>query len=705
MTVEILGPDATSEHVNAERLKAALLTSAPELNHPDIRLAIVPQVFAKNREIDCVLVFEDTRPLESMFCTSQGVPVQSFVACVEVKNQSPDTVRFHGTHLEVQYDGAWRDATAQADAQVWALKDFQQFAYMGTARRNKTYVQSVIWLPRVPSGALDGAAPSGRTGIFCADLNWQRLIDGFDVNNAQGKVQTLVPSGRDGQYHSYDSLVRALTAKVDPTRLDLRRVNALTQKRFDADKQAYIRKLGSGLLMFRGRAGTGKTFALIQMAIHLARQGKRTRIVTYNHGLISEMARNMTIIHDRHKDIYPVPEVETRWMLMQELFRLAFGPNAEARAAKLFNLEEREALYLRALGRPQTFLQEIVPQNGNPALVQESSDETGQQQTWRDICEYRKDFSVPYDFLLVDEGQDWSTEHRDLMYDVFGPGRVIVADGVDQFVDRTRCDWDRSDIAKNRVVPLQTSRRTKAATCDTINDIAREFDVPDWDVEPDQTLTGGRVTVLVEPQPRRAIELALSILAEDLDTQPEMRPVDALVCLPQTAATPSTNYCNLFEAVQNENRADYWPGYDWKTRQNREYPSRQTSLRAVLYESCRGMEGWTTLCMGLDLFYEHVMAKPDIDIETFREKLTSDLFFSHTKFEEKLASEQRAYALNWLMIALTRSMDHLIIHLTDADSALGQVLQSIDRDKISWRSFNQDASRPVHQALSDRRYV
>lgn len=353
MTVEILGPDATSEHSNAERLKTALMTNAPELEDPRIRLAIIPQVFAKGREIDCVLVFEDTRAPENMFCTSQSVPVKSFVACVEVKNHSPDAVRFHGTHLEVRYGDAWHDATAQADAQVWALKDFQQFSYLGKARRNKTFVQSVLWLPRVPPSALAEASPSGRTRILCADLSWQRLIDGFEVNTAQGAVQTLVPAGQDSQHHSYDSLVEALTAKVAHTRLDLTRVNALTQKRFDAGKQAYVRRLGSGLLIFRGRAGTGKTFTLIQMAIHLARQGKRTRVVSYNHGLISDMARALTIIRDRHKDISPIPEVETRWMLMRELFGLAFGESALSRAGKLYDdLKDREALFLRAFASP-----------------------------------------------------------------------------------------------------------------------------------------------------------------------------------------------------------------------------------------------------------------------------------------------------------------------------------------------------------------
>ena len=179
----------------------------------------------------------------------------------------------------------------------------------------------------------------------------------------------------------------------------------------------------------------------------------------------------------------------------------------------------------------------------------------------------------------------------------------------------------------------------------------------------------------------------MDLLGDDLANQKQMRPVDALVCLPHAAATPGTNFKNLFEIVSDENKKDYWRGFDEETRQNREYPCRETALRAVLYQSCRGMEGWTTMCMGLDLFYDHVSAKPDIDIEGLRDELKTDMgfLFAKSSFEEKLSTERRAYALNWLMIPLTRSMDHLIIHLTDADSALGQVLQGIDYDKISWR--------------------
>ena len=685
MTVEILGPNATSEHKNAEYLKDVLIASAPDLACPEVRLAIIPQVFAKGHEIDCVLVFEDTRHPKEMFCNSQGLAVHSFVACVEVKNHSPDAVRRHGTHLEVKYDDVWHSATAQADAQVWALKGIQEFAHFGKERRERTYVHSVIWLPRVQENALNYI--SNRNIILYKDISWQKLINSLKNNSAWNRVQTLVCAGKDSKNHSYASLVEGLTAKIEPTKLDLVRVNALTQKRFDADKQAYIKNLGDGLLMFRGRAGTGKTFALIQMGVHLGRQGKSTRIVTYNHGLISDMARAMNIIRDLHKDISPVPKVETRWMLMRELFELTFGANAVEWSGKLYGLEDREALFLRALRHPKVFLKEKMPCCASNVSSKNCYCGPHETNTWGDISSYCQNISAPYDFLLVDEGQDWSTEHRDLMYDIFGPGRVIVADGVDQFVDHVRCDWDRGDIDKKRIVPLRTSRRTKAATCDTISDIARALEVPGWDVESDQAVTGGRITVLVEPQPRRAMERALALLGEDLVNQPQMRPVDALVCLPQTAATPNANYFNLFEKAQELNNADYWRGYDWETRKNREYPSRQTALRAVLYQSCRGMEGWTTICMGLDLFYDHVLAKPDIDIEGIRNKvkLEQGLLFTEAMFEKRLAAEQRAYALNWLMIPLTRSMDHMIIHLKDAESALGRVLQGIDRDKIGWR--------------------
>lgn len=195
MTVEILGPDATPEHANAEKLRSILIDSAPDLKHRDVRLAIIPQVFVNNREIDCVLVFEDRRVPKDRFFTVNGVQIQNFVACVEIKKHSSDAVRYHGTRLEVQYDSKWHDATAQVESQVWALKDFQDFSYRGKHHRQKTYVQSIIWFLRVPRGSLDTTLHRARTNILYADLNWHELINGFEGNQRQGgRLTTLIPA-------------------------------------------------------------------------------------------------------------------------------------------------------------------------------------------------------------------------------------------------------------------------------------------------------------------------------------------------------------------------------------------------------------------------------------------------------------------------------------------------------------------------------
>ena len=90
---------------------------------------------------------------------------------------------------------------------------------------------------------------------------------------------------------------------------------------------------------------------------------------------------------------------------------------------------------------------------------------------------------------------------------------------------------------------------------------------------------------------------------------------------------------------------------------------------------------------GARLVFRLCIGQPGYDtVLSVRRKIKANegLLFDETKFKEKVFAAHRAYALNWLMISLTRSMDHLVIHLTNADSGLGAVLQSVDRDKIRW---------------------
>lgn len=437
MTIRVVPGIPNSETMNAEALRDLLLKSEPRLDHPDITLDILCGLPLPDREIDIIMLYHDSRDEHLQLKTTQGTPIHSFVLIIEVKQHSPDLIRFKGQRLLVRYAQRWHDATAQCEAQTWALKRYQEASYQGKKRRSSALIQRAIWLARAPIHAFDQHPAVSGIPVHFSDLDWNELVSKFKVNGYFKSIRTLVDTPSHPTSHSLASLRDLLTYEANPTRLDIRRVNALTQTRFDAEKTAYIQNLGEGLLLLRGRGGTGKTFALVQMALHLARQGKRTVILTYNHGLIADINRSLRFIGASSPDIKPLPVLKTRYKFAQEILIQNLGEDREIDIKKISDLDGREAARFSAL------LKHNDPLEHN------------------------------YDYVLVDEGQDWEDQHRDLMYRIFSPGRVIVADGVDQFVGQARCKWDVDGIEINRRHSLRASRRTKAATCQTISVIAR----------------------------------------------------------------------------------------------------------------------------------------------------------------------------------------------------------------------------------------
>lgn len=677
MTIRITSCSKDSETTNAELFRRALLNSEPALDHPDISVEILTALPLQRAQIDLVMIYHDPRPVELLLRTANGTPIHSFVLVVEVKHHSSDLVRFDGVKVHVQYNGKWSNATDQCDRQTYALKAFQEEAFEGTKRRGSTFVQRAIWLPRVSPASLKHAPPRGSVSVHLSDLTWQNLVSQFVPNRDQ--IRTLVDQDSD-RHFSFKDLRNHLAYEIIPTRLDLRRMNALTQTRFDADKTAYIRNLGNGLLIIRGRGGTGKTFALLQIAIHLASEGKRSALLTYNHGLIADINRTLHFLAEKGEIARKSIEVMTRYEFIKQMFIERLGGDAERVMINHINdIAERERLRLTALNDRESFLGRPIegqcpPYGRSPCCLFEIEERRCKPATWRDVAKTRVDAPSAYDFVLVDEGQDWSDEQRDLLYKSVGSEKVVVADGIDQFVGADRCEWDTGKVRINRRHGLRASRRTKAATCQTVADIARELSLNDWDLQPDPDAHGGRLTVLLEPDPRRAMERTFDLLDADLRDERELKSVDNLLCLPSPLMTTGANYQNLFDATLEARGRDSWRGFSEDGR--REFPRRSGQLRTILYNSCRGMEGWTTACLALDRFYDFQLRNHRVDEEQLRAEM--GLLASENEVANMLESRARQFAANWLMIPLTRSIDHLIIHLADENSMLAGVLKNVD---------------------------
>jgi Uncharacterized conserved protein (DUF2075) len=309
------------------------------------------------------VLYHDKRVEGEQLKTPNGNPIHSFVLVVEVKQHSPDLIKFEGPKVHVRYEQSWTDATEQCDQQTWALKRYQAATYKGKAARNATFVQRAIWLARAPNSAFDGVPATGSVPIQFAKLDWNSLTAGFKLN--RNKVKTLVDEPSNPRYHSIETLFSHLMYKVNPTRLDLRRVDALTLMRFDAEKTTYIQNMGTGLLLLRGRAGTGKTFALLQIALHLARQGKRTVMLTYNHGLIADINRALRFIGEKSPDFQPLPKVQTRYTFIRDIFQSTFGQDAENIVVKsISNIADRESYRTQAILDTNKFLESVVPADG-----------------------------------------------------------------------------------------------------------------------------------------------------------------------------------------------------------------------------------------------------------------------------------------------------------------------------------------------------
>jgi|GEM_PF-4207554 len=641
MTITVCSlSNQSSESRNAEMLKQALLESEPALSHPDIELEIISDLYLPGRQIDLVLLYHDTRNEDSLLKTTDGSLIHSFVQIIEVKNHSPDNIRFRGSSLEVSYNGIWHNATEQCDKQTYALKAFQNSSLRGSERLDSVFVQKAIWLARTPKISLSVPKENSSVPVFFLNLSWLNLVDSQTSSyRGKGRIQAFF---KNPKFHNLKTLSARLTHKVTPTKLDLDRINALTKMRFDAEKTQYIQKLGTGLLLLRGRGGTGKTMSLIQIGLHLARQGKKSLIITYNHGLISDIRRLLFLIGETDKSFAHsnMPQIQTRYSFGQDLYETTFGEEAEKDIRRIGSLDVRE----------KTRLQQLFA---------------------------REKLESGFDYVLVDEGQDWKPEHREFLYKVFGPGHVVVADGVDQFVGSDRCKWDKPDIEINRRHSLKSSRRTKGATCQVVGEIATELGIKDWDLEPDPEVHGGRFTVLIEPNSRTAVNSSLDIIDRDLERTKYVRYSDNLVCLPSTSMSGGMNYEKLFDLAIKDKNGNSWRGFDEKDR--RQYVRQHDQLKAIRYNSCRGMEGWTTICLGLDTFFDFQMRKPGLDKSKIENQLKArdGFFFSQAALEEAYQKRATEFAVNWLMIPLTRSIDHLVIHIKDENSQLAQTLKKI----------------------------
>jgi hypothetical protein len=579
------------------------------------------------------------------------VTVVSLCLVIEVKDHGPEGVRFAGSQVSVKYCSnsapRWHDATDQNHRQLHSLRNY--LARSGVSKI--PWVTNLIWL----SGIEGHQLPKVPHNILHARVTWNGLLD------TMAQCGNVYRRGKDYVFSAGLSniemghVVEVLSKKLIPSPLDRRKMDAMLG---DPDSYSWFAHVGKRQVVLQGRGGTGKTMVLLQTANSVCNRGHRALVLTYNKALVADLRRLMAVagISD------DIAEGTIRVQTVQSFFHRVL------RAAGLIDRNEEDFL--------ESYLDYLQ-------LLKESLESDGEGGIDQVILLSGNSADLDWDLVLIDEAQDWPNVERDLLRVLYDVKRIVVADGVDQMVrGQMKCDW-QTGLRKDEYFHVQLRRglRMKRNLARFANSFASLLGLPGWTVSENSDAFGGRV-IVVEGSYFDQTLLHEAILQDARDKG--NHPVDLLVCVPPSLASRSKgegleadSAAARFSALNQKT----WDGTDSNVRGS--YPTSLEQLRLVQYDSCRGLEGWVCINLGLDEFYDWkskdfgTVAPPQV----------------HRAVEQAIPVEE--FVARWLMIALTRAIDTVVIELSTAPSGLKEHLRGLHNgtcaDFMEWHALPRTA--------------
>lgn len=561
------------------------------------------------------------------------VDFKSFCTAIEIKSHGISGIVRQGTEFYVRYGSELHAVTTQSNEQKNSIRN-----YLVRATGSSPFVTNIIWFTGITKEELKNLL-SFDTGVLPSNV----IANSF---SAQELLQKLVwqrnPKFYRGEYHfdsSYDGMPMGELEKVfRKFSLAKTGMGSLTRKRIE---QISSKAIGSSvqkpeagkLSIYRGRAGTGKTVGLIQLAVSLVdEEDARVLILTYNRALVSDIRRLFTLAE--LPDLFSPSCVSINTM-HSFFFRIV--------NEVLYNgtLEGKKFLaeYENIMREFFAFLD-----SGDDAV--ELIKETMQGDNY-----------LNWDYCLIDEAQDWLKIEQDVILKLFGADRVIVADGGQQFVRRIETsDWNTYPNRKS--TKLKYCLRQKSNIIKFINHYLEELDRSELRIIDSGKLAGGRVIICGENNNR------FQVFREELNRLKEAGniPYDMLFLVPSGMVEKNPRKFSE-KRLYAEQGFYLWDGTTEEERIT--FSLIGDEERVLQYDSARGLEAWTVVCVAFDKFVEE---KQNSSAESFKQE---------SLYLESAEDIRMKNMINWILIALTRAIDTLVITVSDWNSPTAELLRKL----------------------------
>lgn len=591
--------------------------------------------------------------------------INDFCFVIETKRHRAEDIQLAGLTLLVKYKEKFHDVTTQSENQKYALSN-----YFKDRVSFSPYICNFIWLRNVSSNSIKELLDNnsdildkhnylpnkfGLRWLFQLACIQSTPYNSIEKVTQKPKGYCSFKSLHNKQEYDIDEIDKIfdLFTKVKQGMGDLTRRKIEHITKGILKDQKYAQAIGDKLVIISGRAGTGKTIKLLTIACDLAvNDGGRCLILTYNHALVSDIKRTIALAEiPDDVDDYSVSISTLHKFFYEVLCGFEIGTIKKTNGKVFINdyIERYKAL----LTELYTYVEsELIGEVELQTLM------TSRHQ------------QVAWDYILIDEAQDWGDIEKKLIYFIFGKERVIIADGVDQLIrSQKKCNWTqglRKDIDFRKTTEKKGLRQ-KFDLVNFVKQIAESLNVF-WDLEAKEDLYGGKIIIKIGDYTKELHDREFKICQNNGNSAYEMM----FLVPPNLVSRDSNGRC--FSRTQDftNKGIKIWDGTNSDLRS--EYSVDLTSHKLLQYESCRGLEGWTVVCLELDEFMRY-------KFETFEEEDTGELALE--TFEEK----REKFVNLWALIPLTRAIDTLIITIKNKESKIAKVLNEIylkNPDNIEW---------------------
>jgi hypothetical protein len=572
-----------------------------------------PQTFSPVRGVK-------TKPDDAIEKTE--ITIESLVLCIEVKDHDPSKIKFEGESVMVRYGRniaeGWHSASEQNIKQLHTLREFfnKEFGI-------SPYITNLIYLTNLEESEL----PKRPHNIITPHISPRDFLtvitentSPFKRKNGRSVLSCSSPDNKDKFINS--SLFRELI----PSSLDRKKVDAISiREGFD---EKWLSEIGKRLVIFRGRAGTGKTIALLQTAnVLFEEKGSRVLFLTYNKALVCDVARVSTLLGlPSSVDDGGVSVQSCMSFFYKILTDFALIPEDE----DFLDIYERLLLELN-----DALAKDIFTQSDINEIFMKSPEE------------------FAYDFIFIDEGQDWKKNEIQILKKLFNVKNIVVADGMDQLIRGSRAEWTNGLKESERIIfSLEVSLRMKSNLTNFINQFAKKEEIPSWKLSEHKKIKGGSLAIITgdfwEVLPK------LRSFIDDAERN-KNKPVDLMMLITYQIKQELESLRSLDE-FETKLGCKVWEGYLDDERGGCDIDA--NSLRIFQYQSARGLEGWTTFLMNFDEFYNNQinqLKKNYLDLEGVNQTI-----------DEWVMTEIN----RWLMMILTRSVDTTFIHFKNEESEI-----------------------------------